>query len=279
MTQHFKTASNNHETRPVPREPQGSRCFPSRFFASRSRFCRPNSNHVFVSGTITFGTPIADDGTFYVRWHDCNDNGTSDLFLVIDDMAISSVVPEPTVASLSQLGLGALVGVRARREEDEPQFPKAIIQSPNRPLPWRRAVCFLHRITRRAKFASCVNWSAVTTDASGRSFAGLPSTASRSRVVKQSCPPKQGQQFRLPGFPPQPRDATCLSAKADDYWPMSLKSACGSVPCETRKPKGTPAVTSLVWIGVQAKVRLVVFKRTTCPLLSAVPLMVKFPSP
>lgn len=79
------------------------------------------ANRVFVTGTITFGTPVANGGTFYVRWHDWNDNGTADHFLGIDDVVISSVVPEPTTASLLLLGLGALVGARARRKQPAPQ--------------------------------------------------------------------------------------------------------------------------------------------------------------
>ena len=75
------------------------------------------ANRVFVTGTITFGTPVADGGTFYVRWHDWNDNGTSDHFLGIDDVSISSVVPEPTIASLLLMAVGALVvGARVRRK-------------------------------------------------------------------------------------------------------------------------------------------------------------------
>jgi hypothetical protein len=74
------------------------------------------ANRVFVSGTITFVSAVPNGGTFYVRWHDWNDNGTSDHFLGIDDVSISSVVPEPTTASLLLMALGALVGARARRQ-------------------------------------------------------------------------------------------------------------------------------------------------------------------
>ena len=57
-----------------------------------------------------------------------------------------------------------------------------------------------------------------------------------------------------------------------------------------RREDATPSLTEalaearrrggFVWIGVQVgEARLVVFKSTTFPFLSAVPLMVKFPSP
>lgn len=73
-------------------------------------------NRVFVTGMITFGNAVPDGGTFYVRWHDWNDNGTSDHFLGIDDVQIVSVVPEPSTVSMLLLGLGALLGWRARRK-------------------------------------------------------------------------------------------------------------------------------------------------------------------
>ena len=74
------------------------------------------ANRAFVSGVINFASPVPDGGTFYVRWHDWNDNGTADHFLGIDDVGITSVIPEPGTMSVLLLGLGALVGVRARRK-------------------------------------------------------------------------------------------------------------------------------------------------------------------
>ncbi len=71
------------------------------------------ANRVFVSGTITFPTAVPNGGTFYVRWHDWNDNGTSDHFLAIDNVQIAAV-PEPGTLSMLVLGLGALVGWRKR---------------------------------------------------------------------------------------------------------------------------------------------------------------------
>ena len=73
------------------------------------------ANRAFVTGTIAFESAVPDGGTFYIRWHDWNDNGTSDHFLAIDDVQFS-VVPEPGTLSMLLLGLGALVGWRVRRK-------------------------------------------------------------------------------------------------------------------------------------------------------------------
>ena len=72
------------------------------------------ANRAFISGTITFPTAVPNGGTFYIRWHDWNDNGTSDHFLAIDDVRFE--VPEPGTVSLLLLGLGALVSWRVRRK-------------------------------------------------------------------------------------------------------------------------------------------------------------------
>jgi len=74
------------------------------------------ANRAFITGIITFQNPVPNGGTFYVRWHDWNDNGTSDHFLGIDDLQITSVVPEPSTVVMLLLGLGALVGNRLRRK-------------------------------------------------------------------------------------------------------------------------------------------------------------------
>ena len=74
------------------------------------------ANRVFVSDFINFQVAVPDGATFYIRWHDWNDNGTSDHFLAIDDVRIT-LIPEPGTASVLLLGLGALVGARARRRQ------------------------------------------------------------------------------------------------------------------------------------------------------------------
>lgn len=73
------------------------------------------ANRAFITGTITFASAVPDGGTFYIRWHDWNDNGTSDHFLGIDDVQISAV-PEPGTVSMLLLGLGALIGWQGRRK-------------------------------------------------------------------------------------------------------------------------------------------------------------------
>jgi hypothetical protein len=73
------------------------------------------ANRVFISNFINFAAPVPDGGTFYVRWHDWNDNGTSDHFLGIDDVTIT-LIPEPGTVSLALLGLGALIACRRMRK-------------------------------------------------------------------------------------------------------------------------------------------------------------------
>ena len=73
------------------------------------------ANRVFISGYINFQTTVPIGGTFYVRWHDWNDNGTSDIFLGIDDVTII-FIPEPGTVSMLLLGLGALISRRLRRK-------------------------------------------------------------------------------------------------------------------------------------------------------------------
>jgi hypothetical protein len=73
------------------------------------------ANRVAISGVITLPAPVGPGETFYVRWHDWNDNGTSDHFIGIDNVVISvNVVPEPSSAALLALAAGAL-GARRRR--------------------------------------------------------------------------------------------------------------------------------------------------------------------
>jgi hypothetical protein len=71
------------------------------------------ANRQVVSANIALPSPVPDGGTFYVRWHDWNDNGTTDHFLGIDDIRISQV-PEPA-GLVSMLAVPLLAGARVRR--------------------------------------------------------------------------------------------------------------------------------------------------------------------
>ena len=71
------------------------------------------ANRAALSATITLPSPVPDGGTFYVRWHDWNDNGTADHFLSIDDVRITGGVPEPSSIAI----LAAAVGLCAARRK------------------------------------------------------------------------------------------------------------------------------------------------------------------
>ena len=62
-----------------------------------------------ITGTYAFPTPLANGNSFFLRWHDWNDDGTTDHFLAIDDVSVSAatVVPEPGSLLLMLLALGA----------------------------------------------------------------------------------------------------------------------------------------------------------------------------
>jgi hypothetical protein len=75
-------------------------------------------NRQTISANIALPSPVPIGGTFYVRWHDWNDNGTSDHFLGIDDVRITGgVIPEPSSLGLLAIALGInfLMTKRARR--------------------------------------------------------------------------------------------------------------------------------------------------------------------
>jgi len=67
-----------------------------------------SENRATISGVYNFPAPVPAGGTFYVRWHDWNDNGTTDHFLGIDNVRIG-LVPEPGMLSLLLLGFGAWI--------------------------------------------------------------------------------------------------------------------------------------------------------------------------
>lgn len=72
-------------------------------------------NRAFITGSVLFdpGMEVSPGATFYVRWHDWNDNATLDHVLAIDDVTIS-IIPEPAALSLLLLSLGVLIGRRIR---------------------------------------------------------------------------------------------------------------------------------------------------------------------
>ena len=69
------------------------------------------TNRIVLSKEFSLPQPLAAGGSFYLRWHDWNDNATSDHVLAVDDVSISAVVPEPASLSLLMVG-GLLLGRR-----------------------------------------------------------------------------------------------------------------------------------------------------------------------
>lgn len=76
------------------------------------------ANRQVVTANITLPSAVPDGGTFYVRWHDWNDNGTSDHFLAIDDIRITGGVPEPSSLALLAGGLGLTILRRQRASRE-----------------------------------------------------------------------------------------------------------------------------------------------------------------
>jgi hypothetical protein len=71
-------------------------------------------NRQVISANIALPSPVPDGGTFYVRWHDWNDNGTSDHFLGIDDIRITGGIPEPESLTLLAVALSIIRQIRKR---------------------------------------------------------------------------------------------------------------------------------------------------------------------
>jgi hypothetical protein len=67
------------------------------------------TNRAFITGTITFDSPLPSGGTFYVRWHDWNDGSTSDHWLAIDDLQIT-FIPAQGIVKPSVLSVNPLAG-------------------------------------------------------------------------------------------------------------------------------------------------------------------------
>ena len=76
------------------------------------------ANRASISGVIAPPSPIGPGETFYLTWHDWNDNSTNDHGLAIDDFQFSAV-PEPTTRGISLLGLTGLTWLRRRRSSRE----------------------------------------------------------------------------------------------------------------------------------------------------------------
>jgi hypothetical protein len=80
------------------------------------------ANRQVVSANIALPSAVPDGGTFYVRWHDWNDNGTSDHFLGIDDVRITGGVPEPSSLGLLACALGMSLLTRKRASRKSGNF-------------------------------------------------------------------------------------------------------------------------------------------------------------
>jgi hypothetical protein len=70
-------------------------------------------NKVHVSGTYTLPSALDPGASMWLRFHDWNENSTTDHVLAIDNLQVSAGVPEP--ATLSLLALAGLPLLTRRR--------------------------------------------------------------------------------------------------------------------------------------------------------------------
>jgi len=68
-----------------------------------------SANKVHVSGLYTLPSSVAPGASMWLRWHDWNDNSTTDHILAIDNVV---VLPEP--ATLAFLAIGGILALRRR---------------------------------------------------------------------------------------------------------------------------------------------------------------------
>lgn len=85
--------------------------------ASPFRVIDGNANMVHVSGVYALPAPLDPGASMYLRFHDWNDDATSDHLLAIDNVKVTTeAVPEPSTIALALAGLMALAVGYIRRK-------------------------------------------------------------------------------------------------------------------------------------------------------------------
>jgi hypothetical protein len=76
------------------------------------------ANKVHVSGTYTLPSTLQPGASMWLRWHDWNDNNTTDHLLAIDNVKVSTeVIPEPSTLVLLAAGAMAALCYAVRRRK------------------------------------------------------------------------------------------------------------------------------------------------------------------